>query len=176
MNELGQIIILNGAPRSGKSSIARAIQESFEGVWVNLGVDAQIASLPERFRPGIGLRPGGERPEIEALVPQLYAALYDTIAAHSRNGLNVVSGRWASRSLLKTASPAADCAKRLKGLPVLFVGVRCPIEVIMARRAASGEGQYLTGLQMIRCQPRCCGGSSKSTAGESMILKWTRRY
>jgi hypothetical protein len=48
----GQIIILNGAPRSGKSSIVAAIQESFEGVWTNLGVDsyAQIrrrGTVPE---------------------------------------------------------------------------------------------------------------------------------
>jgi chloramphenicol 3-O phosphotransferase len=145
MIQTGQIIILNGAPRSGKSSIVRAIQETFEGVWVNLGVDAQIASLPERFRPGIGLRPGGELPEIEALVPQLYAALYDSIAAHSRNGLNVAADVGHHDSYSRPLHLLHDCAKRLKGLPVLFVGVRCPINVIMARRAASGEGPYLAG-------------------------------
>ena len=84
MTAPGQIIILNGAPRAGKSSIAAALQERFDGVWVNLGVDAQMASLPERLRPGIGLRPGGDRPEIEALVPALYVALYDSIAAYSQ--------------------------------------------------------------------------------------------
>src|SRR5260221_123979 len=87
----GRIIILNGAPRAGKSSIAAAIQESFDGIWVNLGVDASIAMTPPRHRPGIGLRPGGERPDLEPVVQQLYAALFDSIAAHSRLGLNVVS-------------------------------------------------------------------------------------
>jgi len=72
--EAGQIIILNGPPRSGKSSIAAAIQEIFGGVWMNLGVDAYAHATPPRLRPGIGLRPGGERPDIEALVPLLYAA------------------------------------------------------------------------------------------------------
>jgi len=33
----GQIIILNGAPRSGKSSIATVVQYIFAGVWMNLG-------------------------------------------------------------------------------------------------------------------------------------------
>jgi chloramphenicol 3-O phosphotransferase len=28
----GQIVVLNGPPRSGKSSIARAIQNTFDGV------------------------------------------------------------------------------------------------------------------------------------------------
>jgi chloramphenicol 3-O phosphotransferase len=87
--EAGQII-LNGAPRSGKSSIAEAIQETFEGVWMNLGVDVYAHVTPSRLRPGIGLRPGGERPDLEAFVPLLYAALYETMAAHSRLGLNVV--------------------------------------------------------------------------------------
>ena len=34
------------------------------------------------------------------------------------------------------AAILADSARRLAGLPVLFVGVRCPIEIIMARRNA----------------------------------------
>lgn len=145
MPEPGQIIILNGAPRSGKSSIARAIQETGGGVWVNLGVDAQNASLPERFRPGIGLRPGGERLEIEAIVPALFAALYESIAAYSRAGLNVVTDVGHHDAYSKPLHLVADCARRLRGLPVLFVGVRCPADIIMARRAAGGEGLYLTG-------------------------------
>lgn len=87
----GQIIVLNGAPRSGKTSIARAIQESFDGVWINLGVDVYELATPQRYRPGIGLRPGGERPDLESVVPGFYAALYEAIAAHSRLGLNVVA-------------------------------------------------------------------------------------
>ena len=83
MAEAGQIIILNGAPRSGKSSIVAAIQESFEGVWMNIGVDSYAQITPPRYRPGIGLRPGGERPDLEMLVAQLYAALYDSIASHA---------------------------------------------------------------------------------------------
>jgi hypothetical protein len=36
MADPGQVVILNGAPRSGKSSIVAAIQEGFPGVWTNL--------------------------------------------------------------------------------------------------------------------------------------------
>jgi len=45
---------------------------------------------PEKYLPGIGLRPGGERPDLEPLIMTLYHAMYETIAAHSRLGLNVV--------------------------------------------------------------------------------------
>jgi chloramphenicol 3-O phosphotransferase len=140
----GQVVILNGAPRSGKSSIVAVIQDSFDGVWMNLGVDVFVRHVtPARFRPGMGLRPGASDPELAPLVPALYAALYDSIAAHSRAGLNVVVDVGHH-----DANVLADCARRLAGLPVLFVGVRCPIEVIMARRnagQAGREGEYATG-------------------------------
>ena len=87
----GQIIILNGAPRSGKSSIVTAIQETFEGLWMNLGVDVFVTQVtPRRYRPGMGLRPGEEGHKLAPLVPALYAAMYESIAAHSRAELNVV--------------------------------------------------------------------------------------
>ena len=134
----GQIIILNGTPRSGKSSIAAAIQARFDGVWMNLGVDVFKEHVtPQKFSPGIGLRPGGERPEIEALVPTLYAALYATIAAHSDLGLNVVADVGHHDGYAEPRNILADCARRLDGYPVLFVGVRCPVETIMERRRAA---------------------------------------
>ena len=43
---------------------------------------------------------------------------------------------------LYDAAIAADAARRLDGLPVLFVGVRCEIETIMARRRAAGAETY----------------------------------
>jgi chloramphenicol 3-O phosphotransferase len=155
----GQIVILNGAPRSGKSTIVTAIQESFEGVWMNLGVDVFVRHVtPARYRPGMGLRPGEEGHQLAPIVPALYDAMYESIAAHSRAGLNVVTdvGHYDAAILAKSA-------RRLLGLPVLFVGVRCPIEVIMERRKAGQagrEGEYLAG----------------STTGEipAPILRWQR--
>ncbi len=111
---------------------------------MNLGVDIFVRDVtPPRYRPGIGLRPGEADHPVAPLVPALYAALYDSIAAHSRAGLNVVAD-------VGHHDPAvlADCARRLGTLPVLFVGVRCPIEVIMARRNSGQpgrEGQYAVG-------------------------------
>lgn len=134
----GQIVILNGAPRSGKSSIAGVIQETFPGVWMNLGVDRFMAMTPSRYLPGIGLRPGGERPDLEPLIGVLYRAMYESIAAHSRCGLNVVVDVGHHDSYAHPRGILPDCARRLVELPVLFVGVHCPIEVLMQRRHATG--------------------------------------
>ena len=136
----GRIVVLNGAPRAGKSSIAAVIQESFDGPWMKLGVDIARVMTPARYQPGVGLRPGEPAHPIAPLLPAFYAALYESIAAHSRAGLNVVAdvGHHDAEIL-------ADCARRLAGLPALLVGVRCPIEVIMARRTDSPPGRYSTG-------------------------------
>src|SRR5262249_25689238 len=135
----GQIVILNGTPRSGKSNIATAIQHTFEGVWMNLGVDRFKPMTPERYQPGIGLRPGGERPDLEPLVVLLYRALYEAIAQHSRLGLNVVVdvGHHDAYSIPRRILPT--CARQLQGLPVWFVGVRCPLDVIVERRRATWQ-------------------------------------
>jgi chloramphenicol 3-O phosphotransferase len=113
---------------------------------MNLGVDVFARGVtPRRYQPGIGLRPGpgpglgGDKPELEPLVPVLYAALYDSIAAHSRLGLNVVVDVGHHGALHPDL--LRDCARRLEGLPVLFAGVRCPIDEIMRRRNEAGPGK-----------------------------------
>jgi len=133
----GQIVVLNGAPRSGKTSVARAVQDTIDGNWVNLGVDASRAWTPARLQPGVGLRPGGERPDLEDGVVQLYAALYESIAAHARLGLDVVVDVGHHESYSRPLHVLRDCARRLGGLPVLWVAVRCPLEVVWQRRAES---------------------------------------
>lgn len=137
MSAPGRIVVLNGAPRAGKSSVAAAIQERFDGVWMNLGVDAFKATTPRRCQPGIGLRPGGEVPDLEPLVVVLYQAMYEAIAAHSRLGLDVVVdvGHHDAYSVPRGILPA--CARIVRGLPAWLVGVRCPLEVVMERRRAT---------------------------------------
>ena len=133
----GRIVVLNGAPRSGKSSIAAALQARADGVWINIGVDLFMPATPPRLRPGIGLRPGAELPEVAALVPTLYAALYEAVAAASRLELDVVVDVGHHAESGAATGILGDCARRLAGLPALLVGVRCPIDTIMARRRAA---------------------------------------
>ena len=85
----------------------------------------------------MGLRPGGERPDLEPLVLTLYRGMYESIVDHSRRGLNVVAdvGHHDADAVPQGILPY--CARRLSGLPVLLVGVRCPLEIIMERRRAT---------------------------------------
>lgn len=146
-DDFGRIVLLNGAPRAGKSAIVDVMQQTLLGVWVNLGVDVHAGILPQHVRPGIGLRPGGERPDLEALLPALHAALFDSMAAHSRQGLHVVADLGLHHDYAGLYDPLRVAALHLAHHPVLLVGITCPIEEILRRRAipqAGREGQYLT--------------------------------
>lgn len=137
-------MVLNGAPRSGKSTIAHQIQQTWEGPWLSLGVDVFRQATPARYQPGVGLRPGGERPDLEPTVAVLYAAMYDSVAAHSRQGLHVVVDVGHHEAYSRPLGTLADAARRLAGLPALLVGVRCRLEDVMRRREGSAPGRYLT--------------------------------
>jgi len=140
----GRVVILNGVSRAGKSTLARAIQESVPGVWMQLGVDAHKACTPPNRQPGVGLRPGMNQvsPEVEESVPVLHAALCESVAVHARLGLDVVVDANFHDSYTRRYGILQDCAGRLAGLETLFVGVRCPVEVIWERRARTW-GQVL---------------------------------
>jgi len=140
--DFGKIIILNGVPRAGKSGIVEVIQNTFEGFWVNLGVDNYMKTIPAAFQPGIGLRPGGERPDMEPMIRRLYLALYESIRVHSLAGIDVAADFGHHDFYSEKMNILSDCAKIIEDLPVLFVGVRCPIEVVMKRRIETWNSDY----------------------------------
>ena len=84
------IVVLNGAPRAGKSSIAAAMQEMLDGVWINLGVDVSRANdAALRSSRESGCAPASRTTRPRRSSPSLYAALWESVAAHERLGLNV---------------------------------------------------------------------------------------
>jgi chloramphenicol 3-O phosphotransferase len=142
----GRIVILNGVPRSGKSSLARAVQDNIPGQWINWGVDACNAALPPALMPGIGLRPGGERPDLEPQVALLYASFFAHMARLARQGFDVVADLGLHRDYATGLDPVALLERELAGLTVLLIGVDCGLETIMARRNADPQGGfYLAG-------------------------------
>jgi chloramphenicol 3-O phosphotransferase len=133
----GPVVILNGAPRAGKTSIARAIQHEGGRPWVTLGVDASVAGTPAALLPGLGLRPGGERPDLEPVVLRLAAALFDAIAGHARQGFAVVADLGLHDAYATPLDLHGVARRHLAGLSVLFVGVHCGLDTIWQRRAAT---------------------------------------
>jgi len=101
-----------------------------------------MAATPAHLKPGIGLRPGGERPDLEAAVETLYTALFEAIAATSRSGVAVVADLGIHDGYSRPLGIWEAMRTRFAGLPLLTVGVVCPLPTIMARRNADPQGGF----------------------------------
>ncbi|WP_273716964.1 phosphotransferase-like protein [Alkalihalobacillus pseudalcaliphilus] len=130
----GNVVFLNGVPRSGKTSVAQKILEISDEVWVHLGVDQITTAIHEKFTPTMGLRPGKEFPEKEKLVQQLYLALFDSIRAFSNQRLHVVVDVGFHQHYQNGWEPYEVMKERLNGLPVYHFSIYCPIDEVIIRR------------------------------------------
>jgi chloramphenicol 3-O phosphotransferase len=118
---------------------------------MNLGVDLIRLATPAALQPGIGLRPGGERPDLEGFVLSSYLALYDSVAAHAARGINIVVDVGHHDSYSRPLRILETVAPRLAELRAIFVGIRCAIDVLMQRRDATGwsrERPFLEGTEI----------------------------
>ena len=127
-----RVIVLNGGSSSGKSSIARVLQELLPGLWLTFGVDAFIDALPGRGdspRADITYLPNGAV-ETGPMFKSRERAWYQGLAAMARGGAPLIldevflSGGIAAQASMRAA---------LRGVEVLWVGIRCDAAVAAAR-------------------------------------------
>ena len=153
----GTIIFLNGASSSGKTSIARALQRRLAEPYLMVGPDTLRPQLPKRyFDPDTGHivhDPPEDHPAREAYY---MTTITDGAARWYELHLGPVArrltaGRQAAVAALAAAGnrlivdevlldPAfLDTYLRvLRAFAVLFVGLRCPLEVLEQRERARG--------------------------------------
>jgi chloramphenicol 3-O phosphotransferase len=152
-----QVIVLNGGSSSGKSSIARALQEVLPGQWLTFGVDVLVEALPgrgEHPRSGLVLESDGAvtvKPEFRAVQDIWY------------QGLAVMASRGAFLILDEVFLTGGAGQQRLRaildGLDVLWAGVRCDPLVAANREAARPE--RVRGMALTR--PSLCMPVSSTT-------------
>lgn len=128
--------MLNGGSSSGKTTLARRLQELLDGVWLRLGVDTLVDAAPPRLLTGDGLDLAadgsvGVGPAFVVVERQWMAG----IAAMAAVGAHVL----VEENLLSGPSGRQRWADALAGVPVTWVGVRCSAEVAAAREAARGD-------------------------------------
>jgi chloramphenicol 3-O phosphotransferase len=135
------VIVLNGGSSSGKSSLARSLQELLDKPWVTLGVDDLLAALTPSLVGEAPPRPG--QPPllaygadgtvyVESSYRPVEAAWRAGLAATAKAGLGVIL----DEVFLDGGAGQQRLAYALDGLSVLWVGVRCNPAVAAEREHA----------------------------------------
>jgi len=128
----GKVIVLNGASSSGKTSILNQLQGLLVEPYLNLGIDKFIWMLPKRYldRPlwddvlGLATESG-------AMGSRLFSSMHKVIQLLSLEGMNVVADH-----VMVEPEWVGECARLFSPLPAYFVGVQCPLEVLIQREFA----------------------------------------
>lgn len=133
-----RVIVLNGGSSSGKSGIARCLQALLlPAPWLTLGCDTLVDALPAAIRAsdaGIDVGPDGGVSVGEAF-KALDEAWAQGIAAMAHAGARVV----VDEVFLGGPASQERWRKALRGLEVLWVGVRCEASVAAGRETARGD-------------------------------------
>lgn len=141
---MSQIVIVTGTTGSGKTTTCREFVNQADDLWLHFGADIFLGSLISRkfvdggarSEEGVHMTPDDpadpEGPAHLSLGTHgagMIATLHEMAAAAVRNGQPVVMDH------VTTVSPPIlqDCVARLKTLPVLFVALRPPQEMLAER-------------------------------------------
>jgi chloramphenicol 3-O phosphotransferase len=136
------VIVLNGTSSSGKSTLARCLQDRWPGPLLDAGLDRHLSMLPRRYL-------GAAWPEVYryahaadgtiasvTLGPvgrSLHRAMHRAVAAMARTGVDVVVDH-----VILDPWTAADLGRALDGVPTALVGVRLE-EPELSRRERARE-------------------------------------
>ncbi len=142
----GQIIIVNGTSGAGKTTTITKFAERADEAYMMFGIDQLMGQLlPVKFS-GFGARategmhfvpndPNDPDSPLHAefgdVAQKALSAFHDMIVAASRAGQNVI----ADHIMFLEPPVLQDCIWRLKDVPVLYVAVKPPREIPIARQA-----------------------------------------
>lgn len=141
------IIMLNGVSSSGKSSVARALQDAWSTPLLHVGVDTFIEMMPARFcgegqeaSAGLQFVPvqTDEGPIVEIrpgpYAKRLFAGMIKAIGALARAGSDIIVDE-----VLFGDDMLRDYVRELQGQTVYFVAIHCTLEIVEQRERARGD-------------------------------------
>lgn len=124
------IICLNGASSSGKSSIAKELQELLPGYVLNFSIDAILYALPPSALRRMTCGQASDGLNYGKLEDGFYAAT----RALADEGLDLIID-----NAIVTERSAKRLLRHLEGLPVVMIGVTCDVTELSKREKERGD-------------------------------------
>ena len=144
------IILLNATSSAGKSTLAKKLQEMLPQPYLHTGIDHFLAAAPwsrlfvygdstmETDAAGwyLPFQDGAlvDAPRLGPVAYQWLAGMYASFAALAIAGINLIVD-----DVIYDPKVLQLAVKRLADLPVLFVGLHCPVEEVVRREQARGD-------------------------------------
>lgn len=129
------VILLNGPPSSGKTTVAYALQRTLPQPFLRVGVEDFIAMHPERSALGSLVEArGGVRIALTPAGWRMMETFHAAVAAIVGTGQRVIID-----DLILHPSLLLDWTDVLDPERVLFVGLRCPLDECERRERARPE-------------------------------------
>ena len=139
--EKGKIIILNGVSSSGKSTLAKVLQDRSPIPLYRLDIDDFILMAPDKFNDYVN--------NDYSVQYALASKFFHVVKLISDFGLSIV----APYMFFKNSDALSEFRHLLDGYPVLVVNVVCPAEELQKREVTRGNrtiGSAVSQLQLLK--------------------------
>ncbi|MHA1419054.1 MAG: chloramphenicol phosphotransferase CPT family protein [Candidatus Heimdallarchaeaceae archaeon] len=139
----GSIILLNGVSSSGKTTIAKSLQEIMGEPYLIIGLDKFYTlykeAFPKKFNPPPfpnGITSDEEYAILDncSIRRKRSSTFHHFLAAFSIAGNNIIAD-----TVIDTESVLKQCINILGEFPIVFVGVHCPLEELERREQERGN-------------------------------------
>lgn len=121
----GKIIVLNGVSSSGKTTLAKEIQDAFDEPYMRLSIDDFINMMPPKMI----------KTDLGNTVYKCQTIMLQTITNLSDAGINIV----VDNIMLTYFQTLKQYISALHDYPVLFVKVDCPSHELRRRETERGD-------------------------------------
>ena len=129
--EKGKIVFLNGVSSSGKTTLAKSLQERLTEPFYWLAADTFVDMVSKKYFTAEG----------EPIIHKAISMSHHTIKLFADMGVNIIVEHvlFPSIEIPAYKNQVAECVELLHEYPVLFVHVTCPLEELQRREKERGD-------------------------------------
>ena len=121
-----RIIFLNGTSSSGKSSLAKALQETLDELYLHISVDGFLHLIPGKW--------WDDKEVVQQEFPRWLSGFHASAASIARAGNWIILDH-----VLENPKWLDECVELFDGMEVIFVGMHCSLEELERRELERGD-------------------------------------